>query len=137
LVEALSVFTHLTQPQVEFYLNEAARVLRPTGVLHSTWFLFDKTNFPMMHDFQNALYINVRDPSNAVIFDKTWLRAEAAKAGLTIYKIFPPEIRGFQWKVLMSPERAGLPAADFPSDDAEVGLARPPDGGKEPHKVGL
>ena len=33
----------------------------------------------MMQDFQNALYINDVDPSNAVIFDREWLRREARR----------------------------------------------------------
>ena len=32
----------------------------------------------MMQDFQNALYINDVDPTNAVIFDREWLRREAS-----------------------------------------------------------
>src|SRR5262249_30764548 len=55
LVNAHSVFTHLTEEQIAFYLQECARILRPTGILHSTWFLFDKRNFPMMQEPNNAL----------------------------------------------------------------------------------
>ena len=44
--------------------------MRPDGWLHASWFLFDKRLFPMMQPFQNALFINETDPSNAVIFDR-------------------------------------------------------------------
>ena len=35
----------------------------------------------MMQDFQNALYINDVDPSNAVIFDREWLRRRSETPG--------------------------------------------------------
>jgi SAM-dependent methyltransferase len=121
LVEAISVFTHVVERHVAFYLREVARVLRPDGILHATWFLFDKRDFPMMQDFQNALYINDLDPWNAVIFDGAWLRMQAAEAGLTISSVSPPQTRGFQWTLLMTPLEQGLREAEFPSDDAPVG----------------
>jgi SAM-dependent methyltransferase len=70
LVIALSVFTHTTQAHAEYYLREVTRVMRPDGLLVASFFLFEKRYFPMMHDFQNALNINLEDPSNAVIFDR-------------------------------------------------------------------
>jgi SAM-dependent methyltransferase len=54
LVVAISVFTHLTQEQAEHDLAEIARVLDPEGIFVSTWFLFDKPDFPMMQDDQNT-----------------------------------------------------------------------------------
>jgi SAM-dependent methyltransferase len=126
LVQAFSIFTHLTEGQAQHYLSEAARVLRPDGVLHSTWFLFDKRDFPMMQDFQNALYINDVDPTNAVIFDREWLRYQARAVGLTIYRVMPPVYRGYQWFVLMAPSRRGLEEAEIPIDDAPVGRSPPP-----------
>lgn len=137
MVNAHSVFTHLTQMQAEFYLGEAARILKPDGVLNGSWFLFEKSEFPMMQEFQNALYINIDDPSNAVIYDKDWLRQTAAGHGLTIVKVIPPAIRGFQWFVVMTPTREGLEEAGFPLDDAEHGLMRPPDMPVNAHKIGL
>ena len=44
----------------------------------------------MMQDFQNALYINDVDPTNAVIFDRDWVRREAGAAGLTIHRVAQP-----------------------------------------------
>lgn len=126
LVVANSVYTHLCESQAEHYLREAARVLRPEGILCSTWFLFDKAGFPMMQEFQNALYINEVDPTNAVIFDRDWLRRTTAGAGLTIHSIAPPEVRGFQWILLMAPAAAGLSAADFPPEPEATGVRRPP-----------
>ncbi|MGH7487554.1 MAG: class I SAM-dependent methyltransferase, partial [bacterium] len=72
---ALSVFTHVKEAAATFYLNELGRVLHPGGLAVTTWFLFDKENFPMMQEFQNTLFINDIDLTNAVIFDRAWLRA--------------------------------------------------------------
>ena len=97
LFNAISVFTHSTQDQTEHYLREAARVLRPDGWLNASWFLFDKALFPMMQPFQNALFINETDPSNAVIFDRAWVRETARGLGLVITEAQPPSVRGFHW----------------------------------------
>jgi SAM-dependent methyltransferase len=120
LVNAWSVFTHLTQEQAEFYLREVARILEPGGVLHSTWFLTDKRLHPFMLEHQNALYINLEDPSNAVIFDRDWMRATSAAAGLTAISVTPPEFRGYHWYVTMTPTREGIVEADFPPDEAPL-----------------
>jgi SAM-dependent methyltransferase len=128
LLIAWSVFTHLLEPDAEFYIRELARVLRPDGVAITTWFLFDKGDFPMMQEFQNALMINSQDPTNAVIFDQGWLLGQLAAAGLVITEITPPTIRGFQWKLHIQHQAAGRTAASFPEDAAPRGLARPPVG---------
>jgi len=94
---AWSVFTHLLQPDAEFYLRELARVLDPAGVAVTTWFLFDKGEFPMMQEFQNALYISDFDPTNAVIFDRTWLAGALSAAGLEVLSQTAPLVRGHQW----------------------------------------
>lgn len=96
---AWSVFTHLLQPDAEYYLRELSRVLRPDGLAVTTWFLFDKSEFPMMQEFQNALYISDFDPTNAVIFDRTWLMAALDAAGLAVVSMTPPYVRGHQWAI--------------------------------------
>lgn len=106
LVNALSVFTHLTQEQAEYYLRECARVLQPKGVLHASWFLFDKADYPMMDANYNALYVSYVDPSEAVVFDRTWLRDTARAPGLRIFQVILPGIRGHHWSVLMTPNPA-------------------------------
>jgi SAM-dependent methyltransferase len=120
LVIAHSVFTHLVQAQAEYYLSEVARILSPTGVFASTWFLFDKRPFPMMQHFQHALYINEVDPTNAVIFDRGWLIDAARRSGLTIFSAAPPKIRGFHWYIYMTPARAGLEEIELPPDEAPI-----------------
>jgi SAM-dependent methyltransferase len=137
LVEATSVFTHLTQSAAVHYLSEVARVLEPSGLLHATWFLFEKDEYPMLTDQQNALYTNEYDLSSAVIFDRVWVRRAAADARLTIVEVQAPAIRNFHWRVIMQPSRVGLEEAVFPSDDAPSGASPPLAMPVEPNRIGL
>lgn len=120
LVIAYSVFTHLVEADAEHYLEEVARVLAPDGYFESTWFLFDKRYFPMMQDFQNALYINDRNPANAVIFDRGWLLDAAARHGLAIVAAAAPSVRGYHWRITMAQARAGLETVELPADEAPI-----------------
>jgi SAM-dependent methyltransferase len=126
LVLAWSVFTHLVEDRARHYLAEVARVLRPDGYLHASWFLFDKREVPMMQEFQNALYINLDDPTNAVIYDRSWVLATAASVGLKVVAATPPTIRGFHWTLVMAHADHQAPAVALPEDRAPLGLARPP-----------
>jgi SAM-dependent methyltransferase len=123
LLIAVSVFTHLIEDQAEHYLDEVARVLRSDGVALTTWFLFDKSHFPMMQEFQNALYINTVDPTNAVIFDRRWLLDAFDRRGLRIRAAQPPDVRGFQWVLELE---AGRGSVELPEDDAPFGRRPPP-----------
>jgi SAM-dependent methyltransferase len=134
LVLAISVFTHLIQDQAEHYLDEIARVLRSDGVVISTWFLFDKSFFPMMQDFQNALYINDLDPTNAVIFDRGWLGQALARRRLRIRSAKAPKPRGFQWTLQLEHGTGSVP---LPPDEAPFGRRPPPVGPADPSAVGL
>lgn len=137
LVNAHSVFTHILEEDAPFYLRECARILAPQGVFRSTWFLFDKSLFPMMQEFQNALYVNTIDPTNAVIVDRDWLQTTLRDAGLTLVGAIPPEIRGFQWTLLLRHAGLEVDEIDLPDDVAPVGLARPPIGPPDAFRVGL
>lgn len=137
LVNAWSVFTHVLEQSATLYLRECRRILADDGILHSTWFLFDKRDFPMMQEFQNALFINAADPTNAVIFDKGWLGRKAAEVDLSIYKVVPPYVRGFQWTVLMTPRRPSVVDVEFPEDTAPIGISRPPVTSTDPSTIGL
>jgi len=126
LVIAWSVFTHLVQSQVEWYLQEVRRILADDGVAVTTWFLFDKGGFPMMQDSQSALYINECDITNAVIFDREWAVAMIESHGLVIDSATPPEIRGFQWVLRLTPGRPGAQSVSLPRDEAPIGRMPPP-----------
>jgi SAM-dependent methyltransferase len=120
LVIAYSVFTHLIQAHAEYYLREVARILAPGGTFEATWFLFDKQLFPMMQDFQNALYINDLNPANAVIFDRAWLVETARESGLAIAAATPPSVRGYHWRIRMTLEQTGFAVSDLPEDAAPM-----------------
>jgi SAM-dependent methyltransferase len=137
LVNAWSVFTHLTQSQAEHYLHEVARILEPNGFFHATWFLFDKTGYPMLTEAQNALYTNEYDLSASVIFDREWMRRTAADAGLTIAEVLPPAIRNFHWIVVMAPSASGVEEAPFPADEAPIGSSPPPPMPADAERIGL
>ncbi len=126
LVNAISVFTHLTERQAEYYLRECARILLPDGVLHASWFLFDKADHPMMDDSSNALYVSYTDPSAAVMFDRNWVRDTAKSLGLTIFQVIAPSIRGYQWLVLMT-RRKDVAEIELPEDTAARGIVPPRD----------
>lgn len=121
LVHAWSVFSHLVESQVEFYLRHVRRTLKPTGIFLSTWFLFDKRDFPMLQPFQNALYINEDDPTNAVVYDRQWVSNLFEQLDLVLYAAFPPRIRGYQWVLLASPARPGIRRIRLPDDLAPRG----------------
>src|SRR5258708_1722095 len=99
LVNAHSVFTHILERDVQFYFDECRRSLEPGGVLRATWFMFDKAEAPMMHEEQHALYISLDDPTHAVIYDREFVRGLYRRAGLQIFKVHAPALRGFQWIV--------------------------------------
>lgn len=126
LVIALSVFTHLTQVQAEAYLGELSRALARGGTLFTTWFLFDKRDFPMMQDEQNTLFINEHDIRNAVIFDRSWLRRAARDAGLVISAVVPPPIRGHQWQLHLTQPGSAVQEVPLPEDTADRGREPPP-----------
>jgi SAM-dependent methyltransferase len=137
LLIAWSVFTHLTQAQCEHYLREVARVLRPDGVMISTWFFFDKAAFPMMQDFQYALYINDINPTNAVIFDARWIMDLTTSLGLILRKAVPPNVRGFAYTLQFTPARAGVVGTVLPPDQAPFGRKPPPIGRANADRIGL
>jgi SAM-dependent methyltransferase len=126
LVIAISVFTHLTQVQSEAYLAELSRVLGPGAILLSSWFLFDKRDFPMMQDDQNTLFINEYDVRNAVIYDRAWVRDAAANVGLVVCEAMPPAIRGHQWELRLTAPGPGVAEIELPEDLGERGRLQPP-----------
>jgi SAM-dependent methyltransferase len=137
LVNAFSVFTHLTEPQSVFYMREVSRILGPDGLLHATFFLIDKKQFPMMMEHSNALYLSFQDPSAAVLYDRDWICKIAAEAGLTVVKVIPPWVRNHQWVLMFAHSRPGLEQAEFPEDTAPLDKVVTPPMPDNAHRIGL
>lgn len=126
LIEATSVFTHLIEGQAEHYLDEVARVLSDDGMLLATFFLFDKDIAPFLQDNQNALYCNPFDATNAVMFDREWLRLAAASRGLRIVRAIAPSIRGYHTWVALARAASGMAEVELPPDLAPPARCPPP-----------
>jgi SAM-dependent methyltransferase len=126
LIEATSVFTHLIEGQAEHYLDEVARVLTDDGMFLATFFLFDKEIAPFLQDNQNALYCNPFDPTNAVMFDREWLRVAVSLRGLKIVRAVAPDVRGFHTWVGIARIGAGFEEVKLPPDLATPARRPPP-----------
>lgn len=88
-----SVFTHMYADDVEQYLKEIARTLRPGGKALITWFLLDRDGLtaPQM-DFRHSVDAVSRtttrqNPEAAIGFDEGFVRELYARVGLTISAI--------------------------------------------------
>jgi SAM-dependent methyltransferase len=92
-----SVVTHLDARNTAFYLQEAARLLRPHGRLFVTAFLLDDANRLLVEsskarpafDLEDAGpdYISDRvHPMAAVAFDQEWFLKTSAEAGLNLMR---------------------------------------------------
>ena len=118
-------------------MAEASRILEDDGVLHATFFLIDKTDFPMMMAHSNALYLSYEHPSAAVLHDRERVRSTAADAGLTLTQIFHRSVRNFQWTLLFEKTRTELVQAAFPVDDAPIAPVVTPPMPTDAHRIGL
>ncbi|MBD0329168.1 MAG: class I SAM-dependent methyltransferase [Thermoleophilia bacterium] len=89
---ATSVFTHMLRADVDRYLAETARVLRPGGRSLITWFVVPAdARAPVGHgDFAFApagdgvWLVDERDPEAAVAYDEGLVRELYASAGLVV-----------------------------------------------------
>ena len=126
LILAHSVFTHILADDIEHYIHEFGRILRPGGFARATFFLFDKRGFPMMDPHRNALYTDPVVLSDAVIVDREWLRQCCERAGLKIVGAVAPEIRGYHWVLTLAPAASEVAAIELPPDAAPFGSVGDP-----------
>jgi SAM-dependent methyltransferase len=102
LINAFSVFTHLLEEQTRFYLQELHFLLAEKGLLHSTWFLFNRAWFPILNPDQHCLYVNASDPTQAVYYDWDFLRGLFKEIGLKIVDVAWAETSGHQNMLLLA-----------------------------------
>jgi SAM-dependent methyltransferase len=91
-----SVFTHMYPAEIERYLHELARVLRPGARALTTFFALDETwrevqlaglgGLPMTHVLDaHCRYHNADDPLHAIGFTPAWIRRAVGAAGLRVF----------------------------------------------------
>jgi SAM-dependent methyltransferase len=91
-----SVFTHMLPPDMENYLAELSRVLRPGGRCLLTLFLLNDQSRGLMHDRMSTLEftqaldgcmtIDPDDPEAALAYEEASIRARLAAVGLRIHE---------------------------------------------------
>ena len=89
---ANSVFTHMLPDEVDNYLGELNRVLRPGGVCYLTFFLFDEktawpTGFGFPHDYGYYRLMDDVVKSANVAFEEKHLRRMTAGHGFKIQQL--------------------------------------------------
>jgi len=98
LVVATSVFTHMRRPEIERYLHEVARVLKPDGRSLITWFVVDaetasliragRTDPRLVAEDDGVWVADPKEPELAIGYDETLVRELYGRAALTIVE--PP-----------------------------------------------
>jgi SAM-dependent methyltransferase len=102
LINALSVFTHLLEPQARFYLQELRSMLAENGLFRVSWFFFNRDWFPILNPDQHCLYVNDADPTQAVYYDWGFFVSMIQELGLKLVDVSWAEISGHQSMVLLA-----------------------------------
>jgi SAM-dependent methyltransferase len=125
LFEGLSIFTHIVESQLAFYLREAARVLREDGEMNASFLLFEKVDFPALGPARNALYIDEHYHPSGVYYDRQWLESTLTAAGLQATRIAQrPEVHGYQWRLVLARVRDDFEGIALPRDEEQRGTPR-------------
>ena len=91
---ATSVFTHMLPAELDRYVSETARVLKPRGRLLATFFLLNaeslqkiesrKSRINFCHSLEGFRTSDLRTPESAVAYPEEFIRNLFARHGLTI-----------------------------------------------------
>ncbi|HUI84462.1 MAG TPA: class I SAM-dependent methyltransferase [Candidatus Binatia bacterium] len=126
LIEANSVFTHLCSDQTEFYLREMVKMLSDKGIIRLTIFFFNKKWFPMMGDSNNTLFVDERDPTQAVYYDWNYFRELVKSLGYRIAQVQWTEVPGFHNIVVLARNRKFSDLGDSIPPASVFGFAENP-----------
>jgi SAM-dependent methyltransferase len=96
---AISVLTHLVQPDAVNYLAEASRVLAPGGRLLTTWLLLDDESRARIEAGDAAFDLRARDaetavlsagtPEEAIAYDLGWVAERLDALGFERHSVWP------------------------------------------------
>ncbi|WP_409432962.1 class I SAM-dependent methyltransferase [Litorimonas sp. RW-G-Af-16] len=87
-----SVFTHMFEADIDRYMAEIVRVMKPGATCLISWYLWEEGTSSDIMDFRYAVNDVSRttlkqNPEAAMAFDMAWVRALYARHGLTITKL--------------------------------------------------
>ena len=130
LVVAASVFTHMLEPEVERYLSEVGRVLRPGGRCIVTYFLLNddsrrriaagESYFSFSTGSGVARFEDAGDPEAVVAYDESFVRGRHTASGLPVESVRGGYWCGrsdyLTWQDIVIASRATVPSA--PEDAA-------------------
>lgn len=97
MASLFSIFTHFYKEDIQLYLHELRRVLRPGGLVVATWFTYDDVSegaastsaaYPMAHRLDEVTRFNDEtDPLRAIAFHEDHVRHMVAEADLEFVRI--------------------------------------------------
>ena len=124
-VFATSVFTHMQRRDVEHYLMESARCMKPQATAYFTCFVMDEesrarigqgaTLFRFQNAAEGVFLESTEEPDLAVAFERSDFQAMAERAGLEVCGFYPGSWRGLDYPdyqdayVLTNRGRTGTP----------------------------
>lgn len=101
---AISVFSHMIDTEVDNYLKECSRVMKPGGVLVATFFIIHKgmeqkhKSFSFNHDRGHYYLMNDKVVSANVAFDYEWLLSRMKTHGLIVEHYIRGSWSGYEQK---------------------------------------
>jgi SAM-dependent methyltransferase len=132
----ISVFTHFFRADIERYMAEIRRVLRPGGLAVVTWFLYDEARlplitsseamYPMVHELDaHTRFMMEREPLRAIAYHEEAIRAMAGAARLEIRAIERGSWTGepgpfFQDVVVLAPSTSDTVVDPDPNERAAI-----------------
>lgn len=109
-----SVFTHLLRDEVERYLSEISRVMRPSATCFITWFILDDVSAPggFRQGPDGCFIKNPRKPTAAVAYAESYVKDVYRRNGLTadVYPGIWGRQEGLSYQDIVVSHRRPMPA---------------------------